>query len=131
MSVRSLLSFCCIALFIGCAMQPSTVTAVMPEEYLALPTVDEESGIVPPKAIRRAEPIAPAALVNSGRTVEASVGAVINTEGRVEAVWLESGDPVWARALADAVALWTFQPATRDGEPVAVRFSIKSKFTSR
>lgn len=132
MGNRMLFSLVLSALLIGCASHPfATVTSDMPDEYLALPTVNAESGILPPRAIRRVEPLAPAELVDSGRTVEASVGAAINTEGRVEAVWLESGDPVWARALADSVARWTFEPATKDGQPVAVRYSINSKFTSR
>ena len=121
-----------LSLFIGCASHPAApVTSEIPDEYLALPTTDAEAGILPPRAIRRVEPLAPAELVDSGRTVEASVGAAINAEGRVEAVWLESGDPVWARALADAVSRWTFEPATKDGQPIAVRYSINSKFTSR
>ncbi len=132
MSIRLLLSLSFLAFLIGCATQQyATVTAEMPDEYLSLPTVDAASGFLPPRAIHRVEPVAPAGLVNSGHTVEASVGAAINSEGRVEAVWLESGDPTWARALAEAVARWTFQPATKDGEPVAVRFSVNSTFTSK
>ena len=120
-----------LALLTGCAALTSVLPAEadIPEHYRALPR-STGSGIQPPKVIRRVEPMANPEWVRSGRRRAATIEAVINTAGRVEAVWYVSGDRPWAEAVAAAVRDWTFEPARRNGEPVAVRFSLTSTFKS-
>jgi TonB family protein len=100
-----------------------------PPEYASLPAADEE-GIEPPQAIQRIEPLVPDQFFQSGRERLATVEAVINEQGRVEASWLASGDPEWGWALMNALRQWRFQPAMKNGQPVAVRFKLTSKFTA-
>lgn len=115
----------------ACASAPPMVIPPdVPAEYLLLPRADDASGIQPPKILRRVEPVAPREFIGSGRRVVASVGAAISESGTVEAVWRESGDPVWARSIAAALRQWRFAPATKDGHPVAIRFSLTATFTS-
>jgi protein TonB len=100
-----------------------------PPEFASLPSVDED-GIEPPKVIQRVEPVVPGHFFETGRERLATVEAAVNAEGRVEASWMVSGDPEWGWALMNALRQWRFQPATRNGQPAAVRFRLTSKFTT-
>lgn len=88
-------------------------------------TIEEGSGIIAPKVIHRAEPKARSM---AGRRATAIVEAVIGEDGVPRHICVTSGDPDWGRIVADAVREWRFEPATRDGKPVAVRFSLTSKW---
>jgi hypothetical protein len=88
-------------------------------------TIEEGSGIIPPKVIYQAQP--------NGRPLgerraTATIEAVIGEDGIPRHVCVASGDPNWGRIAAAAVRNWRFEPATRDGKPVAVRFSMTTKW---
>jgi len=121
-----------ILFLVGCSSLPQAriEESGVPARYALVPRFTKDSGIQPPKSIHRVDPSTPSGFIGSGRTAIASVDAVINAEGRVEAVWLVSGDPIWGQAVASAVRQWKFEPAKRNGEPIAVVFSVTSKFTS-
>ena len=56
---------------------------------------------------------------------------VIGTDGRVHRARVvhSSGHPRLDRAALDAVAAWTYKPARRGGEPIAVNHTVKLDFT--
>ena len=56
---------------------------------------------------------------------------VIDTQGRVQnpTVAESSGNADLDRAAADTVAQWIFQPATLDGKPVEVYYTLTIRFT--
>ncbi|MCA1734204.1 MAG: energy transducer TonB [Acidobacteria bacterium] len=116
----------------GCASgpPPSAIDLELFERYRALPRAGDGTGIVAPKAIRRVDPQMPLQYVRSGQSRSATVEMAIGTDGRVMAVWYLSGDRQWAQVVADAFRQWEFEPATRDGEPVAVRIELTSRFKS-
>jgi len=116
----------------GCASGPplSPIDPELLAEYRALPLSGDETGIVAPKVIRRVDPKMPAEFVGSGQARSAALEAAVGADGKVLAVWYVSGDRQWARVVADALRRWEFEPATRDGEPVAVRFKMTSNFRS-
>lgn len=101
-----------------------------PPEYASIPHVDAK-GIRPPRPIRRVEPVTPPGFASSGRRATAKVEIVVDATGFVEAGWLVRGDPQWGAAVLDAVRQWTFEPATRDGKPIRVRFRITSEYESQ
>ena len=55
---------------------------------------------------------------------------IIDEKGRVKnpTVWKSSGYPDLDKSAQDAIAQWIFQPATLEGKPVAVYFTITIRF---
>jgi hypothetical protein len=97
---------------------------------LAEPTalkIERGNGITPPKSLHRVDPIAPANLHD--RSAVARIDAVIGEDGKPRHICITRGDPLWADAAAAAVREWTFEPATLNGKPVAVLFTLTTKFT--
>lgn len=70
------------------------------------------------RVISKVKPIYPqvAKLAQVQGTVR--LKATIATDGSVQTVELESGPALLAEAAIEAVRLWTFLPATRNGTPV-------------
>jgi TonB family protein len=130
--VAGLFTLASFGLLLHCATPQSTLQeAPVPQQYAAVPRYEKDAGIQAPKAIRRVEPLVPGHLIGGGpRRMRATVEALITAEGRVEAVWYSSGDREWAEAVAKAVRQWQFEPATRDGQPIAVRFLVETTMTS-
>ena len=126
------LALVALMLLASCASGPpqSAIDPELLERYRALPRAGDDTGIVAPKVIKRVDPRMPSQFGGSGKPRSAAVEAAIDTDGRVLAVWYLSGDREWARIVADALSRWEFEPATRDGEPVAVRFEVTSRFRS-
>jgi hypothetical protein len=84
--------------------------------------IEPGSGITPPKAIHRVEPLAPASL--AGRGAFAIVEAIIGEDGKPRHICFASGDSDWGNAVAVAFKQWLFEPATLEGKPVAVQFTL-------
>ena len=106
------------ALFMSCAaaMQPCTIDG-------NIPTI--EDGITEPRVIQRTQPIPPRELLGHPRV--ATVEVAIGTDGRVQNACLMDGDPQWGAVVRDAVRHWVWEPATKNGQPIAVRFPITSR----
>ena len=80
------------------------------------------SGITPPKAVHRVEPTTPASL--RGTEAVAIIQAIIGEDGQPRHICISDGNEEWARQTADAFRHWRFEPATLDGKPVAVQFTL-------
>jgi hypothetical protein len=83
------------------------------------------SGITAPKVLHRVEPLAPEAL--RGREALATVEAVIGEDGKARHICFREGDREWGQAIAAVLGAWRFEPATLDGKPVAVVFTLTSR----
>jgi protein TonB len=64
------------------------------------------------------------------------IESILDTEGRVRSRailrGLDAGDPVtFAASALDAVCDWRFQPATLDGKPVKVYYTLTVTFAIR
>jgi uncharacterized protein YdeI (BOF family) len=68
------------------------------------------------RAIRRVAPEFPSSCRCQGTVV---VQIFVNTEGKVECVWVPSGHPLLRRSSANAAKQWTFKALTEGGQPVA------------
>ena len=119
-----------LILIAGCASGPAAIDPELLERYRALPVAGGESGIVAAKLIKRVDPQMPLQYLGSGLSRSATLEMAIGTDGTVLAVWYLSGDRHWAQVVAAAVRQWEFEPATRDGQPVAVRFETTTLFKS-
>lgn len=88
-----------------------------------------EGNVKPPKVVYKEQPEYP----ESARDAKGDVvlRIVINEQGRVQNPTVEksSGNADLDKSALDTVAKWTFQPATLEGKPVAVYFTITIRFT--
>jgi TonB family protein len=87
--------------------------------------------VIPPKLIERAQPVYPAAARKERRQGKIVVQSVIDEAGHVRApVLLSVPDSCedLAASVVDAVSHWKYAPATRNGKPVAVYFTVTVNF---
>jgi len=54
---------------------------------------------------------------------------VINKDGTIQDIQVESGHPLLAEAALDAVRQWTYKPTLLNGEPVEVATVVDVNFT--
>ena len=80
---------------------------------------DVGNGVTAPRAVKTAMP-------TRALDTDVVVRCVVTGDGAVrDAAVVRDGNPADDLAVLDAVAQWQFEPATKDGEPVAVRFYIQ------
>ena len=83
--------------------------------------------------IKMVEPIYPTHAMERGLEGYVLVEAYINTEGRVEGVWVRSsyGDESFETSAIEAVEQFVFKPATEMGEPIPFWVSFLVRFEVR
>jgi TonB family protein len=91
------------------------------------PVYNVGNGVTPPRITRRVEPEHPAKGFKVTGAVLISV--VITSKGEPDELRvIRSVDKDVDQNAMDAVKQWRFDPATKDGKPVAVRVSIEIRF---
>lgn len=79
-------------------------------------------GVEPPRLLRSPQPDAPTVGPQRGY---ACFAVTIDTEGRVsDPTMIRTSSAEFARAAARKLANWRFEPATKDGAPIEVRYPI-------
>ncbi len=82
-------------------------------------------GVTPPKPVYAPDPEPPA---NKGNTVVV-LSAVVGKDGKVyDLRVIRSANPDLDRKALNAVRRWTFQPARKNGQPVAVQVNVEVSF---
>jgi TonB family protein len=85
--------------------------------------------IKPPKAKHMEAPTYPESEKKSGNERKAILHVVVDGKGNVRIPTADSSPgPVFAKAAIEAVKKWKFEPATLNGEPVAVLITIEIEF---
>lgn len=87
--------------------------------------------IVGPRLVERIDPVYPPSARAEKRQGKVIVQGVVDTTGRVRAPVLlkvPEGCEDLAASVVDAVSRWRYEPATIDGNPVPVYFTIVVKF---
>jgi protein TonB len=89
-----------------------------------------EGNVQPPKALTTAPPVYPESAKTAKIEGIAVVETVIDETGRVTQPKIKatSGDKDLDKAAIDAVLAWTFKPATLDGKPVPVYYTLTIRF---
>lgn len=83
----------------------------------------------PPRALLQSAPVYPEAAAAQGLEGRVLVRVVVSASGAVEDATVESStDPIFDAAALKAVAQWTFEPATRGGQPVEATVMIPFDF---
>jgi protein TonB len=120
---------------------PSGVFSEMLNRAPSVPVLAKSPAPTPVKRMRIASRVAEANLIHdvapqyppeAGRArIEGTVVlmAVIDKDGSVKDVRIESGLPILAQAAIDAVRQWRYKPYMIDGEPVEVDSRITINFT--
>ncbi len=86
--------------------------------------------VTAPRIASRVEPVYPEQARKNGVEGKVILQAVIDDDGSVSDVEvLNSTDPVFDDAAVDAVRQWRWEPATSDGRPVTVYFTIVVQFS--
>ena len=113
-------------LFVACTVAPPPQQPILrdaPPEYSSVPVYVAGGDIAPPKHINYVDPRVPAALKdrrNENRW-KVTVGLVIDETGRVKEAWFVRGEELLAAPTIKAAHQWRFEPARRNGAPIAVR----------
>lgn len=92
---------------------------------LCLPSDGGAVKIEPPKAISQGRPIYPIAMRRYGITGEVMVEFMVSATGEVQnPVVLRSNGPAFDDQAIEAVLKWKFRPATREGQPTAMKMQV-------
>ena len=107
------------------------------EEVVKEPSADDDSvsryvdggPLTKPIKLDGPAPAYPEAAKKDGVTGVVVLDAVIGTDGRIARLEIvRSNDERLTEAATEAVADWTFEPATLHGEPVAVYYTLTVRF---
>ena len=138
--LRNVIVSCAFLSFVACA-SPSTPLNTPPSAPLNIRTNPNEvcaAEVQPPVVSPEENPdlqpvvvlerVAPRSAENLLGKSRATVEAVIGEDGVARNICVVAGDPEWGRAVAAALRQWTFKPATLDGKPVPVKFTLTVDF---
>ena len=90
----------------------------------------EGGDIEPPEALEKLPPKYPPEMRKAGTSGTVVAELVIDTEGIVRVVTIqESPAEAFSVAATEALEQWQFEPATRNGKPVAVTYIVTLKFS--
>jgi protein TonB len=85
------------------------------------------SGIAPPRPVHQVSPEHPAKGFRVSGTV--LIGLIVSSKGEPGEVHvIRSLEKDVDQSAVDAVKQWRFEPAMKDGQPVAVRISVEIRF---
>ena len=100
----------------------------LPDE--GVPGSIDEHALQPPRKLHAPSPEFPTARRYRGALVDVVVQVIIDTAGVPrDPVILESkGEPTLVAAALEALRLWRFEPARRDGAPVPILYRLTVRF---
>ena len=107
---------------------PVSSTPPPPPPEPETPVVKVGGDIRPPRLLHRVEPDYPRLAVAAHIEGDVVLTAIIDTDGRVRQLTVQSGHPQLAHAARAAVAQWLYEPTTLNGQPVAVQLDVTVKF---
>jgi TonB family protein len=91
------------------------------------PVYELGNGVTPPRITHQVAPEHPAHGFRLSGTV--LLGLVVTSQGEPDGVHVvRSLEKEMDQAAIDAVQQWRFDPATKDGKPVAVKISVEIRF---
>lgn len=90
------------------------------------PVMRIEGDVQPPRRISGNNPVYPQAAEHAGAEGKTVLECIVDRQGKtsVQEVSQSAGNAELDQAARDAVSTWTFTPATLDGKPVAVYYTL-------
>ena len=96
---------------------------------LAQPLSAQPAGVVPPKPVSRVDAVYPREALAGKEHGEVVLGVTVDAEGHVHAVQvLQTAGKALDDAAMSAAWQWTFEPAQRNGAPIAAKISVPFHF---
>lgn len=110
--------------------QPPAAASAVVRLAAPVPLATAEGPAGSPEALKRERPPYPPQAQAAGREGAVFVEFTVRTDGSVADVTVLSAEPdaTFVEPTLQAVRLWRFRPATRNGKPVAVRVRQKVSF---
>jgi protein TonB len=107
---------------------PRPVRAII-VALLAGTTLVATAKVTPPRPVQTPAPAYPQELEDTGQSGQAVIEMTITAEGRVDQPRVESADHLaFGRAALAVLEQWRFEPARRDGEPIARKVVLPFQF---
>lgn len=89
-----------------------------------------EQVVVEPEVLERPLPVYPPELRAAGVEGQVVARAVIGEDGRIRDVEiLRTDHPLFSEALLATIPSWRFEPATVDGQPIEIDYTLVQLFT--
>jgi len=85
-------------------------------------------GVLQAQLVSRIEPRYPPLALQTRQEGTVVLHAIISRDGRINAVEVVSGSPLFLQAALDAVRQWRYRPTLLNGEPVEVETTITVMF---
>jgi protein TonB len=85
-------------------------------------------GVLQAQLVSRIEPRYPPLALQTKQERTVVLHAIISRDGRINAVEVVSGSPLFLQAALDAVRQWRYRPTLLNGEPVEVETTITVMF---
>jgi len=76
--------------------------------------------VINARLIRRIEPVYPPLAMQLRREGRVELHAIIATDGTIQSLEVENGDPLFIQSALTAVREWRYQPTILDGQPIEV-----------
>jgi TonB family protein len=76
--------------------------------------------VINARLVRRIEPVYPPLAVQLRREGRVELHAIIATNGTIQSLEVENGDPLFIQSALAAVREWRYQPTILDGQPIEV-----------
>jgi periplasmic protein TonB len=102
---------------------PVGVPTAAPSEMLKV-----SQGVTQGLLLKRVQPVYPHTAMQMRIAGSVQLQAIIDKTGSISSVKMLSGDPILARAAAEAVRQWKYKPYMLDGEPVDIQTQITVNF---
>jgi protein TonB len=111
------------------ATLPSLIGGESKAPAPVLQTVNISQGVSRGLLVKQTQPIYPPNALRLRLEGAVQLSATISRNGDISALKILSGDPLLARAAAEAVKQWKYKPYLLNGEPVEIQTQITVNFT--
>lgn len=106
----------------------SSAPVNVPKAVPAAEMLKVSQGVTQGMLLKRVQPVYPHSALQMRIAGSVQLLAVIDKAGNISSVKVLSGDPILARAAADAVKQWKYKPYMLDGDAVDIQTQITVNF---
>lgn len=111
---------------------PDARTSVPPppdERHVIRPSILHMTHLDPAMLIYRVDPIYPPLAKQIHKEGRVELRAIIATDGTIQSLEIESGDPIFYQSAKDAVSQWRYKPTILNGQPMQIDTHVTVIYT--